>query len=75
MSQCFQVQLKESVSRRVYQDDSVSYPIELTEILPQEEMKEILRGVLKDAGWTADSEKHDKFSTNGASWRIAGTRP
>ncbi|MEM7014851.1 MAG: hypothetical protein AAF585_25605 [Verrucomicrobiota bacterium] len=66
MSQCYQVQLKQSVSRRVDQDDSVSYPIELTEILPQDEMKDILRGVLESDGWMAEPENSDRFRKTGA---------
>lgn len=51
MSQCYHVELKASVSRVVKGEDSVSYPIELTRILPEEEMVEILAGQLEESGW------------------------
>ena len=66
MSQCFRVQLKESISRRVDSSDSVSYPIELTEILPAEEMKDIMRNVLLEAGWVEDTDNPGKFTNIGS---------
>ena len=51
MSQCYHIELKRAVTREVRAEDSVSYPIELTEILPPEEMTEVLRRVLAEAGW------------------------
>jgi len=70
MSQCYRVQLQESISRRVDGSDSISYPIELTEILPADEMKDILRGVLTEAGWEADKDNPDQFTITGTEGEI-----
>ena len=51
MSQCYHIELKQSVTRVVRAEDSVTYPLELTEILPADEMREALRRVLTEAGW------------------------
>jgi len=63
MSQCYQIDLKQSVVRVVRAEDSISYPLELTEILPPEEMGEMLRQVLTAAGWETANE--DRFETTG----------
>ena len=49
MSMIYRVSLKETVTRRVTADDSVSYPIEISEILPQEDMQALLRESLATA--------------------------
>ena len=43
MSQCYHISLSESVSRQIKSDDRVSYPIQLTEILPVDEMRQLLK--------------------------------
>lgn len=63
MSQCYHIELKQSVVRVVRAEDSVSYPLELTEILPPEDMRETLRQLLTEAGWEAVGEDH--FETEG----------
>lgn len=65
MSQCYRVQLKESVTRVVKGEDSISYPIELTQILPPEEMLDLLKEQLKEQGWEADNEDETVFVTEG----------
>lgn len=66
MSQCYHAELKESVSRVVRGEDSVSYPIELTEILPAEEMVELLRDQLEKNGWNANGEDQTIWVTTGS---------
>lgn len=66
MSQCYQVQLRETVSRRVKGSDSVSYPISWAQILPEAEMTDLLRGVLAGDGWEADPQRPDVFTKRGA---------
>ncbi len=56
MSQLFRIQLKTTVSREITASDSVSYPLELTEILPPSEMLDLLRQSLIDQGWTEDDD-------------------
>ena len=51
MSQLYKIRLKDSVSRIITASDCVDYPIELTEVLPEEEMIDILKGVLKEKGF------------------------
>ena len=55
MSQCYHICLKESVTRRVDASDSISYPLELTQILPDADLREILRGVLENDSWIETS--------------------
>lgn len=66
MSQCYRVQLKESVSRVVKGEDSISYPIELTQILPADEMFELLKQELKEKGWQAEDDSETIFVTEGS---------
>lgn len=54
MSQCYRVQLQASISRTVEAEDSVSYPLELTALLPEPEMRDLLASALAQQGWTAD---------------------
>ena len=56
MSQLYRIRLKDSVSRSINTSDSISYPIELTEIIPAEEMKDILKGVLREKGFEETEE-------------------
>lgn len=65
MSQCYRVQLKASISRTVEAEDSVSYPLELTPLLPEPEMRGILAGVLNTAGWAESAEKPGLFRSTG----------
>lgn len=51
MSQTYQCQLKASVQHTATADDTVRHRISLTEILPAEEMVELLRQGLRDAGF------------------------
>ena len=55
MSQCYRVQLKASVSTTVDVSDKSVNRLELTEILPEEEMKEILKDLLKADGFEEGS--------------------
>jgi len=59
------VQLKASVSRSVRSEDSVAYPIDLTPILPEEEMRDLLREVLEREGWEAVEGEPDKVRKSG----------
>ncbi len=65
MSQCYHIELKSAVVRTVKGEDSVSYPIELTDILPADEMKDLLRQQLKDTGWEAQNSEETIFVTEG----------
>lgn len=60
MSQTYHCQLKESVSRTIRIGDSIKHTLSLTEILPLEEMKQILREVLADAGFS--SQENDRWT-------------
>lgn len=51
MSLEYQVCLKESISQVVKSADAVNYPIELTEVLPADEMQDLLREALKRRGF------------------------
>jgi|GEM_PF-660639 len=66
MSQCYRVSLKSSICRTVEGEDSVSYPIELTEILPPEEMASVLREALERDDWERLEEGDDN------KWRTTG---
>ncbi|MEM7385571.1 MAG: hypothetical protein AAF514_11560 [Verrucomicrobiota bacterium] len=65
MSQCYHIELKTAVNRLVKGEDSVSYPIELSEILPKDEMVALLREQLKQAGWKSTNEEETVFETEG----------
>lgn len=65
MSQCFRIQLKESVTRLVTSTDTVTYPIQLTDILPEEEMKDLLRAALERHGWTESEGVYQKVGEAG----------
>lgn len=65
MSQSYRVELKSSVSRSVQADDRVSRRIELTEILPAAEMKDLLRAELEAAGFAQDEASPGKLSALG----------
>ncbi len=51
MSQIYHIQLKTTVCREISARDSISYPLELTEILPQTEMLDLLKQALLNKGW------------------------
>ncbi len=51
MSQMYQVRLASSVSRTIQAEDSVSYPLRLTGILPEEDLLELLRQALIRRGF------------------------
>lgn len=73
MSQCYHVELKASVTRLVRGEDSVSYPIELTRILPGEEMAQILAQRLEESGWKdrgGDGKVFEKTGQQGESLAI-----
>jgi hypothetical protein len=55
MSQVYQVQLESSVTHTVSASDEMTHKVELTQILGQEEMREILEKTLQEQGW----EKQD----------------
>ena len=55
MSQVYHVKLKESVSETFSVSDHVKHKLCLTPILPEEEMIELLRGQLLDAGYTEEA--------------------
>ena len=61
MSQCYHIELKSAVVRQVKGEDSVSYPIELTEILPPEEMKDLLREQTPQSGLGNRRRKRKHF--------------
>lgn len=65
MSQCFRIQLKESVSRLITSKDKVTYPIKLTEILPEADMKDLLREALLRHGWTEEDGVFQKVGEAG----------
>ena len=67
MSQCYRVQLKASVSRTVEAGDSISYPLELTELLPAPEMKELLEDALQRQGWSQDAAQPGVYHRRGPS--------
>lgn len=57
MSQTYRISLKSSVSKVIKAEDSISYPLELTEIVPLEDMKEAFVKGLLERGFTEVSEK------------------
>ena len=57
MSQVYHIALRESVVRVVRSCDSVSYPISLTQLLPEEDMKALLRATLEADGWEPLKDK------------------
>ena len=57
MSQTYRISLKSSVSKVIKAEDSISYPLELTEIMPLEDMKEAFVKGLLERGFTQVSEK------------------
>lgn len=65
MSQCYRVSLKSTVSRVVKAEDSICYPIELTPILPPEEMNDLLKAQLKQGGWRAQDPGETDFTAAG----------
>ena len=54
MSQMYQIRLASSVTRTVHIGDSVSYPLKLTGILPEEDLLDLLRQALRRRGFEAD---------------------
>lgn len=68
MSQCYHIELKQAVTRVVRAEDAVSYPIELTAILPAGEMQELLREVLTKAGWKSADD--NDFAMEGPSGEV-----
>jgi len=65
MSQCYQVKLKESISRVIQHSDTVTYPLELTELLPKERMLEILKEVLLQEGWIESEQNKNTLTKKG----------
>lgn len=59
MSQMYQIQLSSSVTRRVDAADEITYPIELTEILPSDDMRELFRQALEKRGFENDGNSAD----------------
>lgn len=51
MSQVYQVRLASSVTHTLSASDEMRHRVELTQILGQDEMREILKKSLEDAGW------------------------
>ncbi|MEQ8819972.1 MAG: hypothetical protein RLY93_06980 [Sumerlaeia bacterium] len=51
MSQMYRIALKSSVKRTITASDSITYPIQLTEILPEDEMKDVLKERLRAHGF------------------------
>lgn len=66
MSQMYQVRLASSVTRRVQAGDSVSYPLRLTGILPEEELLELLRQALLRRGFAADEGDPQRLEGEGS---------
>ncbi|MFT4978104.1 MAG: hypothetical protein ACI8S6_004012 [Myxococcota bacterium] len=56
MSQTYRCKLKASVQQTVTLGDSIRHSLALTEILPAEEMKDLLRGVLREHGFDKEDE-------------------
>lgn len=54
MSQVYRVSLRDSISRQVKAADRVQYPIHLTPILPEADMRDLLRAALLADGFVAD---------------------
>ncbi|MEL6342412.1 MAG: hypothetical protein AAFV53_04720 [Myxococcota bacterium] len=65
MSQTYQCQLKDSVSRTVRIGDTIKHTLSLTEILPLDEMKQIFREILQDAGFSQDDQDRWSLSEGG----------
>ena len=57
MSQSYHCQLQESVSINATFGDQVTHSLNLTEILPAEEMKALLRQQLRDLGFAEDGDR------------------
>ena len=55
MSQTYRLKLKSSVKKTICAEDSMSYPLELTEIIPEEDMKQLFEKSLESTGF----EKQD----------------
>ena len=66
MSQTYRVKLKNAVSRRVSADDSVSYPISLTDVLSHAEMKDLLRERLQEKGFEEVEGKPGQLKKKGS---------
>ena len=58
MSQSYHCKLQESVTVDVTLGDTVTHRLNLTEILPLEEMKELLRQQLRDQGFSEDGDRY-----------------
>ena len=56
MSQCYWLTLSESVTRQIRSRDQVTYPIELSDILPPDEMRALLRQMLLEQGFVENEE-------------------
>ena len=57
MSQSYHCQLQESVTVDISLGDTVTHRLNLTEILPLEEMKSLLRQQLREHGFSEDGER------------------
>lgn len=66
MSQLYSIELKSAVTERIETADSVAYPIALQDILPQEDMKDLLRESLINNGFEADEENENILTKQGA---------
>lgn len=66
MSQLYSIELKSAVTERIETADSVAYPIALQDILPQEDMKDLLRESLVNNGFEADEENENILTKQGA---------
>ena len=57
MSRCYRISLKESITKTVTASDEMQHQVELEQgILSEEDMKRILKDVLKEEGWTQAEE-------------------
>ncbi len=66
MSQMYRIRLASSVTRTVKAGDSVSYPLRLTGILPEDDLLELLRQALLRRGFVADAENPERLEGEGS---------
>lgn len=68
MSQLYKIQLKTSVSESFTLNDAIVHRLDLTSILPQEEMVDILKGVLTQEGFV--EQEDGTYTAQGADGEV-----
>jgi hypothetical protein len=61
MSRAYWIKLSSSVSESIHASDKATHKIDLEEVVPQGEMRDIVSQALEDSGWTQSPDNEDQY--------------